>query len=68
MMIASPYIHSNGQWAARSVIAGFFTAPIEALPEVTVTDAVRLVYRQAASEEISDKCLFSISPMNADHI
>lgn len=41
-MIESPYIHSNGQWAARSVIAGFFTAPIEALPEVTVTDVVSL--------------------------
>ncbi|PYI25939.1 MFS transporter [Aspergillus indologenus CBS 114.80] len=33
-----PYIHTNGQWIARSIISGFFTAPIEALPEVTVTD------------------------------
>lgn len=39
-MIKSPYIHSNGQWAARSVVAGFFVAPVEALPEVTVTDVV----------------------------
>ncbi|GKZ24801.1 hypothetical protein AbraCBS73388_011805 [Aspergillus brasiliensis] len=33
-----PYIHTNGQWIARSILSGFFTAPIEALPEVTVTD------------------------------
>ena len=65
MVLQSPYIHTNGQWAARSVIAGFFTAPIEALPEVTVTDVVSL--SQAASEETSDKCLFSILPMNAEH-
>lgn len=31
---------SNGEWLARSVIMGFFLAPIEALPEVTVTDVV----------------------------
>lgn len=36
----SPYIHSSGQWAARSILAGFFVAPIEALPEVSVTDVV----------------------------
>ncbi|RAL03653.1 putative MFS transporter [Aspergillus ibericus CBS 121593] len=33
-----PYIHTNGQWIARSILSGFFLAPIEALPEVTVTD------------------------------
>ncbi|KAL4969293.1 putative serine/threonine protein kinase ENV7 [Aspergillus stella-maris] len=33
-----PYVKSNGEWIARSVITGFFLAPIEALPEVTVTD------------------------------
>ncbi|PYH77771.1 kinase-like protein [Aspergillus uvarum CBS 121591] len=37
-ILTSPYIHTNGQWIARSIISGFFTAPIEALPEVTVTD------------------------------
>ncbi|KAH8433690.1 putative MFS transporter [Aspergillus melleus] len=34
----SPYVTSNGQWIGRSILAGFFTAPIEALPEVSVTD------------------------------
>ncbi|KAJ5664724.1 hypothetical protein N7462_011537 [Penicillium macrosclerotiorum] len=33
-----PYAHTNGQWTARCVLSGFFTAPIEALPEITVTD------------------------------
>ncbi|KAL4957812.1 MFS general substrate transporter [Aspergillus filifer] len=33
-----PYVKSNGEWIARSVITGFVLAPIEALPEVTVTD------------------------------
>ncbi|RJE17977.1 Mfs transporter [Aspergillus sclerotialis] len=33
-----PYIRTNGQWIARSILAGFFTAPIEALPEISVTD------------------------------
>ncbi|PWY89333.1 MFS general substrate transporter [Aspergillus heteromorphus CBS 117.55] len=37
----SPYIHTNGQWIARSIISGFFTAPIEALPEITVTDVTQ---------------------------
>ena len=36
----SPYIHTNGQWIARSILSGFFLAPIEALPEVMVTDVV----------------------------
>lgn len=36
----SPFVHSNGQWIGRSILAGFFTAPIEALPEVSVTDVV----------------------------
>ncbi|PYI06184.1 MFS general substrate transporter [Aspergillus sclerotiicarbonarius CBS 121057] len=38
MLRRSPYIHTNGQWIARSILSGFFLAPIEALPEVTVTD------------------------------
>ncbi|KAL4902562.1 hypothetical protein BDW74DRAFT_169459 [Aspergillus multicolor] len=33
-----PYVKSNGEWIARSVVTGFFLAPIEALPEVSVTD------------------------------
>ncbi|KAJ5591806.1 uncharacterized protein N7459_002175 [Penicillium hispanicum] len=33
-----PYAKTNGQWIARNVLNGFFTAPIEALPEITVTD------------------------------
>ncbi|RDK44262.1 MFS general substrate transporter [Aspergillus phoenicis ATCC 13157] len=41
---SSPYIHTNGQWIARSILSGFFTAPIEALPEVTVTDVLTVQY------------------------
>ncbi|KAE8308351.1 putative MFS transporter [Aspergillus transmontanensis] len=37
-LIWGPFITSNGQWIARSVVTGFFLAPIEALPEITVTD------------------------------
>ncbi|KAJ5528039.1 hypothetical protein N7513_012198 [Penicillium frequentans] len=33
-----PYAKTYGQWIARCVLQGFFTAPIEALPEITVTD------------------------------
>lgn len=33
-----PYAGSNGQWIAKNVLGGFFGAPIEALPEVTVAD------------------------------
>lgn len=33
-----PYAKGNGQWIARSILAGFFAAPIEALPEISVTD------------------------------
>ncbi|KAL5362604.1 MFS general substrate transporter [Aspergillus floccosus] len=29
---------SNGEWIGRSILCGFFIAPIEALPEVSVTD------------------------------
>ncbi|KAI4718775.1 MFS general substrate transporter [Aureobasidium sp. EXF-10727] len=32
------YCKSNGEWIAKSVIQGFFGAPIEALPEISVTD------------------------------
>ncbi|KAI7346094.1 MFS general substrate transporter [Hortaea werneckii] len=33
-----PYAASNGQWIAKNVLGGFFAAPIEALPEVSVSD------------------------------
>ncbi|KAK5044730.1 hypothetical protein LTR84_010504 [Exophiala bonariae] len=36
--IWSAYVKSNGEWLARSVVQGFFLAPIESLPEVSVTD------------------------------
>ncbi|KAJ5315971.1 hypothetical protein N7476_006278 [Penicillium atrosanguineum] len=38
MTMWGPYAGTNGQWIARNVLSGFFTAPIEALPEITVTD------------------------------
>ncbi|KAH6684966.1 major facilitator superfamily domain-containing protein [Plectosphaerella plurivora] len=34
----SAYITSNGQWLAKCILQGFFIAPIEALPEISVTD------------------------------
>lgn len=34
----APYCRTQGQWYARSVLFGFFAAPIEALPELSVTD------------------------------
>ncbi|ROW12205.1 hypothetical protein VMCG_00343 [Cytospora schulzeri] len=34
----SPYAKGNGQWIARNIIIGFFAAPIEALPETSITD------------------------------
>ncbi|KAF2994641.1 hypothetical protein E8E14_002082 [Neopestalotiopsis sp. 37M] len=36
--IWSPYAHSTGQWIAKSILTGFFAAPIEALPETTIAD------------------------------
>lgn len=33
-----PSANSNGQWIAKNVLGGFFAAPIEALPEISVTD------------------------------
>ncbi|KAF4466160.1 serine threonine kinase 16 [Fusarium albosuccineum] len=36
--IWSAYVTSNGEWIAKCIIQGFFIAPIEALPEVSVTD------------------------------
>ncbi|OAL34849.1 hypothetical protein AYO20_05809 [Fonsecaea nubica] len=36
--IWSAYVTSNGEWIAKCIIQGFFNAPIEALPEISVTD------------------------------
>ncbi|KAF2260877.1 putative MFS transporter [Lojkania enalia] len=36
--IWSAYVKSNGEWIARCIMMGFFIAPIEALPEISVTD------------------------------
>ncbi|KAJ9623315.1 hypothetical protein H2204_011221 [Knufia peltigerae] len=33
-----PYVRSDGEWIARCIVMGFFIAPIEALPEISVTD------------------------------
>ncbi|EMD00251.1 hypothetical protein BAUCODRAFT_145544 [Baudoinia panamericana UAMH 10762] len=33
-----PYARGNGQWIAKNVLGGFFAAPIEALPEISVSD------------------------------
>ncbi|BDD57830.1 hypothetical protein MAP00_003159 [Monascus purpureus] len=38
MTVWGPYNKNNGQWIARNIILGFFEAPIEALPETSVTD------------------------------
>ncbi|CAK7202014.1 hypothetical protein SEUCBS139899_004732 [Sporothrix eucalyptigena] len=38
LVMWSPYASSNGQWVAKNVLGGFFAAPIEALPEIAVTD------------------------------
>lgn len=36
--IWSPYASGNGQWIARNLVTGFISAPIEALPETSITD------------------------------
>lgn len=38
----SAYVKSNGEWIARCIVMGFMIAPIEALPEISVTDVVRI--------------------------
>lgn len=38
MTIWSPWATSNGQWIAKNILGGFFAAPIEALPELSVAD------------------------------
>lgn len=34
----SPYVTSAGGWYARSILLGFVSSPVEALPEISVTD------------------------------
>ncbi|KAI5240011.1 MFS general substrate transporter [Aureobasidium subglaciale] len=34
----APHAKSEGEWLARCVIQGFFGAPVEGLPEISVTD------------------------------
>jgi MFS family permease len=34
----SAYVSSSGEWIARCLVMGFMVAPIEALPEISVTD------------------------------
>ncbi|KAL5115610.1 hypothetical protein ACEQ8H_006497 [Pleosporales sp. CAS-2024a] len=36
--VLSSYVRSDGEWIARCLAMGFFIAPIEALPEISVTD------------------------------
>lgn len=36
--IWSAYVKTNGEWIARCILMGFFLAPIESLPEISVTD------------------------------
>lgn len=38
MSIWSPYAKGDGQWIARNIVIGFVAAPIEALPETSITD------------------------------
>ena len=38
MTLWAPYTKGNGQWIAKNVLQGFFIAPIEALPELSVAD------------------------------
>jgi MFS family permease len=36
--IWSAYVTSDGEWIAKCIVQGFMIAPIEALPEISVTD------------------------------
>ncbi|KXG51345.1 Major facilitator superfamily domain, general substrate transporter [Penicillium griseofulvum] len=38
MTMWGPYAKTTGQWLARCILLGFFTAPVEALPQISVTD------------------------------
>ncbi|CAI7636315.1 unnamed protein product [Penicillium glandicola] len=38
MTMWGPYAGTTGQWLARCILVGFFAAPVEALPEISITD------------------------------
>lgn len=38
MTMWGPYAGTKGQWLARNIVLGFFTAPVEAIPQISVTD------------------------------
>lgn len=40
LMQHSPYVKTNGEWIANRIVTGLMIAPIEALPEIAVTDVV----------------------------
>ena len=62
--IKRPYASTNGQWIARNIISGFFTAPVEALPEISVTDVVSLLSVLIKPTELTYN---STSPTNEEH-
>ena len=41
-----PYANTKGQWLARNILLGFFTAPVEALPQISVTDVVSKAFKE----------------------
>jgi hypothetical protein len=40
LTVSSAHTSSNGEWIAKCVLQGFFLAPIEALPAISITDVV----------------------------
>lgn len=60
-MMFSAHVSSNEQWIAKCIVQGFFVAPIEALPEVCVTDIVSLFRHSFA---LLHSLHASISPIN----
>ena len=38
VMIWAPHTKTNGQWIANKIIQGFFSAPVNSLAEISVTD------------------------------
>lgn len=33
-----PFLHSSGEWTASKILTGFFYAPVESLPQISITD------------------------------
>jgi hypothetical protein len=55
----SPYVKTNGEWIANRIVTGLMIAPIEALPEIAVTDVVRIPSqwaRQFNTPSMSSNC------------